>query len=486
MLTDPRMMGLLTTGLGMMQQSGPSRMPVGVGQAFGNAGMQGLMAARQAQQDRLQQGLLTMQLMRMQQEMKSQEQNDLFRAQIMSQSPTTGSESGIDDQTKALLLSTDPGLARLGKARMDYNIARMPYDLLKPKERFDMWTELQKLGFTEAELRDKGILPPQPAPMQSQEGRAPGFPVETPQQNRAAGAAQLGVLEQEAAKFTQSGQSVPKDLQAEINAAKARTGGGYPTAQAPVASGVTVPPGLSPQGRREYVAGQAAANEAARREVEVAGEKSRIETGAKYAQTAAAKMYEDDKGAYESAKSSARSIDKLDMVLKHLKESDAITGAGQEILLGFEKLKTLLLQSEAAGNRVADTQILDAFLGSDVFPQIKALGIGARGLDTPAEREFLRSVMTGTPNMQKEALIRLTEERLKLARQNVKEFNKRVEGGELDRFFNATGRAKETLETGEPKIKAFKSVEEAERAARRGEIKRGERIIVNGTPGRWD
>jgi hypothetical protein len=47
---DPRTLGLLSTGLGMMQASGPSLRPTSFGQALGQAGMQGLGAYQQAQQ----------------------------------------------------------------------------------------------------------------------------------------------------------------------------------------------------------------------------------------------------------------------------------------------------------------------------------------------------------------------------------------------------------------------------------------------------
>lgn len=44
---DPKTLALLQTGLGMMQASGPSRTPVSFGQAFGQAGGQGLQAYQQ-------------------------------------------------------------------------------------------------------------------------------------------------------------------------------------------------------------------------------------------------------------------------------------------------------------------------------------------------------------------------------------------------------------------------------------------------------
>ena len=61
-----------------------------------------------------------------------------------------------------------------------------------------------------------------------------------------------------------------------------------------------------------------------------------------------------------------------------------------------------------------------------VFPMIKALGIGARGMDTPAEREFLRQVMTGTISMNKATLIKMTKLRRDISERVVKKYNKRL------------------------------------------------------------
>ena len=101
------------------------------------------------------------------------------------------------------------------------------------------------------------------------------------------------------------------------------------------------------------------------------------------------------------------------------------------------------MADKAAGKKVADTEILDSFLGSDVFPQINALGIGAKGLDTPAEREFLRQVMTGTISMNKDALIKMTEIRRNIEQRAIDRYNKNVDSGQLDNFFKTTGYKKE-------------------------------------------
>lgn len=158
-----------------------------------------------------------------------------------------------------------------------------------------------------------------------------------------------------------------------------------------------------------------------------------------YFQRAGSQLFDRDMSQYESAQSAVDNIAKLDTVIEHLNTSDAITGLGADLRLQVERAKALAAQNKAAGKTVSDTELLDAFLGQDVFPMIKALGIGARGLDTPAEREFLRSVMSGTTAMNKDTLVRLTKFRRDMAERAITKFNERVDKGEMDRFFRAQG-----------------------------------------------
>jgi hypothetical protein len=99
-----------------------------------------------------------------------------------------------------------------------------------------------------------------------------------------------------------------------------------------------------------------------------------------------------------------------------------------------------------AGKKVADTQILDALLGSDVFSMIQSLGIGARGLDTPAERDYLRQVMTGTIQMDNKALVRLSEIRRNIEVRAIEKYNTQLEKGELNKFFETQGIKPEKIE----------------------------------------
>lgn len=145
---------------------------------------------------------------------------------------------------------------------------------------------------------------------------------------------------------------------------------------------------------------------------------------------------------HDSAIAAADNLQKIDGLINHLKTSDAITGMGAETLKNIERAKALVTASKAAGKKVSDTEIADVMMGSEVFPMIQALGIGARGMDTPAEREFMRNVLTGTIGLNKDTLLRMAEIRRDVAKRTVDRFNERVNKGEMDDYFKASKRTK--------------------------------------------
>jgi hypothetical protein len=136
-------------------------------------------------------------------------------------------------------------------------------------------------------------------------------------------------------------------------------------------------------------------------------------------------------------------------LITHINTSDAITGVGAEI---FKNVNRVIAKfgSEAAAGKVSDTELLEAMLGSEVFPMIKTLGIGARGMDTPAEREFLLSVMTGKITLNKATLLKMAQIRFDIAERIIRKWNKRVDGGELDRFYEAAGIPKNRFDIDAP------------------------------------
>jgi hypothetical protein len=142
----------------------------------------------------------------------------------------------------------------------------------------------------------------------------------------------------------------------------------------------------------------------------------------------------------ENAQAVAGTLPKM-YETRQLLESGALnTGFAAELQQVVDRAKTKILSDKRAGKRVTDTEYLDALLGSDVFPQISALGIGARGLDTPAEREFLRQVITGTISLDRETLKRMTDFRIGNAERAVENYNKKLNAGELKQYQNITGR----------------------------------------------
>lgn len=156
---------------------------------------------------------------------------------------------------------------------------------------------------------------------------------------------------------------------------------------------------------------------------------------------------------FVSAKNSADNIQKIDATLTHLKSSQAITGLGADIQKNIERAKALLGDKVASG-RASDTEILDVLMGSDVFPMVGSLGIGAKGMDTPAEREFMRSVLTGTISLNRDTLIRMTEIRKSMAQREIDRWDARVDKGELDKFFEQTGRERTKFGNKKPSLPA--------------------------------
>ena len=147
-----------------------------------------------------------------------------------------------------------------------------------------------------------------------------------------------------------------------------------------------------------------------------------------------------------AAQAASANIAKIDSAIELLKTGDATTGLGAELRNNIDRARALFAGDIKAGKKVADTQILDALLGSDVFSMIQSLGIGARGLDTPAERDYLRQVMTGTIQMDNKALVRLSEIRRNIEIRAIEKYNTQLEKGELNKFFETQGIKPEKIE----------------------------------------
>lgn len=201
---------------------------------------------------------------------------------------------------------------------------------------------------------------------------------------------------------------------------------------------------------------------------------------------------EADIASFDAAQRASDDLVKDFETINLLQTGKASTGITAELALGINRVKAAVGGDKEAAKKVTDTELLNALLGSDVFSNIQALGVGARGLDTPAEREFLREVVSGTISLNAETLRRMAEIRANVKERAIDRFNQRVEKGELDRFFQATGREKRKIEkparqkAPEAGGKQFKTEAEADAAFKAGKIKRGDRITIGGVSGIWE
>lgn len=128
----------------------------------------------------------------------------------------------------------------------------------------------------------------------------------------------------------------------------------------------------------------------------------------------------------ETAPTLATQYEKLSETLDLLEQGKPTTGIFSEVKTNLNRLLAAAGDEDAARS-ASDTQLLNSLLGSDVFPMISALGIGARGLDTPAEREFLLDVMTGRVVMEKDTIRRMAEMRRKYAERAIQSYNAALE-----------------------------------------------------------
>jgi len=101
-----------------------------------------------------------------------------------------------------------------------------------------------------------------------------------------------------------------------------------------------------------------------------------------------------------------------------------------EFKKAFEKTG---LTKEALKN----TQILNALQRRGVFRAIKDLGIGARGIDTPAERTFLIQVLTGDADMDINSFKFLIRDNMAKQKQKIDAFNDAEQDGRFRGFLKA-------------------------------------------------
>jgi hypothetical protein len=140
---------------------------------------------------------------------------------------------------------------------------------------------------------------------------------------------------------------------------------------------------------------------------------------------------------YGSAQAAKNAIPKVQALIAQVEKGDVTTGSMADMRLGFAKMKSLLGGTDAAKN-ATDTEIAETMMGSEVFPLIQSLGIGAKGMDTPAERDFMRGVLTGRISLEKGTILNMAKRREAELNGVIQRWDTSVDSGTRDEFFNST------------------------------------------------
>ena len=152
----------------------------------------------------------------------------------------------------------------------------------------------------------------------------------------------------------------------------------------------------------------------------------------KYAEELGKQLATQDFAFVQQADNVPMQLNKMDETLKIIRNPSTQVGKMSSLITDINAIKDQFLDVDnQIKESIGNTQLLDALLGSEVFPMIKALGIGARGLDTPAEREFLRKVMTGTVELNRDTLTKMTMIRRRQFQKIAQKYNAKLKSGGL-------------------------------------------------------
>ena len=136
---------------------------------------------------------------------------------------------------------------------------------------------------------------------------------------------------------------------------------------------------------------------------------------------------------YQNALNAPKAIENLDRTIDIIQKQPINSG----LFLDLKNLRDKLLTefgSKDAVERLTWTQITNSRLGSEVFQLFSALGLGARGMDTPAEREFMREVLTGNLSMTPQALVQLAKTRRETQIEALRKYNMFAESPAMKQY----------------------------------------------------
>jgi hypothetical protein len=142
----------------------------------------------------------------------------------------------------------------------------------------------------------------------------------------------------------------------------------------------------------------------------------------------------------KAAQTANENLPKMYTALNILETQPITTGLGSAFYDILNQVRAQYLSDKEAGNIVQNDQYLDSLVGGDVFNAIADLGIGARGIDTPKEKDFLLEVVTGKRSLSKGALIEITKMRIENTEKSVNKFNDYLSKGDYADYEKALGR----------------------------------------------
>jgi hypothetical protein len=147
-----------------------------------------------------------------------------------------------------------------------------------------------------------------------------------------------------------------------------------------------------------------------------------------------------------AAQTANENLPKMYTALNILKTQPITTGLGYQFYDIINQIRSQYLSDKEAGVEVTNSQYLDSLVGGDVFNAIADLGIGARGIDTPKEKDFLLEVITGKRSLSEKALIAITEMRIENTEKSVKKFNDYLSKGDYKDLETILGRKLSPIE----------------------------------------
>jgi hypothetical protein len=155
-----------------------------------------------------------------------------------------------------------------------------------------------------------------------------------------------------------------------------------------------------------------------------------VKMGGEYGKELGGIFAKEDVATKNAAITASRVIPKLQETIALIEDPNTNVGMFANIQTGIDRFIGELGGKDSAKS-LSQTELLNAYLGSDVFAALGALGLGSKNMDTPAEREFLREVMTGKITNSRGALKRMAEERLSAQQDALDKYNSMVESGEF-------------------------------------------------------